>query len=200
MKKYHSILKRILSDFYFEKHYFFKWGLILFHGDGGRVILWLICIIIYTIVLLKKKIDIDWKIDIMKSYLKQTIYIENLKCAKFVNVHSKMFTEEITLKLLVLICDIHMFRLGTNNCDVIDLFYKTKSLPLIEKKFTKKSGNYLILMKFSVFIYQWMNFIMQVIVFKIFYFFRSLNLFLGHKISMRLYIIEINLCINRRSE
>ena len=45
--------------------------------------------------------------------------------------------QEITLKLLVLVSDIHMFRLGTNNCDLIDIFYKTKSIPLIEKKLPK---------------------------------------------------------------
>ena len=43
---------------------------------------------------------------------------------------------------------------GTNNYNVIDIFYKTKSLPLIEKKKKKKkkkkkSRNYQILMKFS---------------------------------------------------
>ena len=72
----------------------------------------------------------------MPSYLK-IVYIENLKCAKFINVHYKKFTEEITLKLLELVCDIHMFRLGTNNCNVIDIFYKTKSQALIEKNLPK---------------------------------------------------------------
>ena len=45
------------------------------------------------------------------------------------------FIEEITLKLLALVCNIHMFRLGTNNCDIIDISYKTKSL--IENKLPK---------------------------------------------------------------
>ena len=40
----------------------------------------------------------------------------------------------ITLKLLVFVCNIHAFRLRTNNCDIRDVFYKTKPLSLIEEK------------------------------------------------------------------
>ena len=64
-------------------------------------ILFLIGIIIYTIVLLKKAwyiLKYRWKAIWKKT--KKTIDHENLKCAKFVNVHSKKLTEEITLKFV----------------------------------------------------------------------------------------------------
>ena len=41
---------------------------------------------------------------------------------------------------MLLVCNIHLFRLGTNNCNILNIFYKTKSLALIEKKINQKLG------------------------------------------------------------
>ena len=53
----------------------------------------------------------------------QLIYNNNLhlKYAKFVNVYSRKSSGEMILKCLLLVCDIHVFRLGTNNYDTIEL-------------------------------------------------------------------------------
>ena len=50
-------------------------------------------------------------------------------------IHKRTFQKvyiKTTIKLFVFVYKIHFFRLGTNNFSIIDVFYKTKSLLLIE--------------------------------------------------------------------